>query len=65
MVVLSFAGDKSRRSVLDPLKFRKHIVVDTIKNSVSIVYMRCNQIATSVLHALSDKYGLIRPIVRI
>jgi hypothetical protein len=35
LVVLSFAGDKSRRSVLDPLKFRKHIVVDTIKNSVS------------------------------
>jgi hypothetical protein len=26
MVVLSFAGDKSRCSVLDPLKFRKHIV---------------------------------------
>jgi hypothetical protein len=43
MVVLCFAGDKSRRSALDPLKFRKHIVVDTIKNSVSIVYMRCNQ----------------------
>jgi hypothetical protein len=62
MVVLSFVGDMSRRSVLDPLKFRKHIVVDTIKNSVSIVHTRCNQ---SVLHALSVKYGLIRPMVRI
>jgi hypothetical protein len=31
MVVLSFAGDMSRRSVLDPLKFRKHIVVDTLQ----------------------------------
>jgi hypothetical protein len=38
MLVLSFAGDKSHRSVLDPLKFRKHIVVDTIKNSVSSLY---------------------------
>jgi hypothetical protein len=39
-------GDKYRRSVLGRLKFRKHTVVDTIKNSVSIVYTRCNQMKT-------------------